>query len=673
MYMSSIKRDNLKYILLIFLLITNVFAKKDFYYSYIDDEKNQFKQSDKSILLQTNSKIVHINKLIKDNEITKAYKQIVLLKDNNKQKVLNSSIELLYAKVLYLRIAKKFSIKAHKTLNDAINKSIINDNDLLDALKLLVKINIKINKPKIAKLYAKTILETFDDPLGQAYGKISLSLVDIKQKRYKRAIKTLYKILVKTTDIQVATLVSDELFDAYILNDEFDKAKNLTQKVLDKNMEYYSSNSYIAMIKINKLLKVNMPHLAIKILKNLLKKAQRIKHINNFKYKLANIYMSIGSKDDKYMILAKELYKDLIRQKQNVEHKKNAKMYLDEILMRQGVLTPQIVASKYPESASMYNKTLLQELLNYKKTNSFKQIEKIKHVYLKIDSITTKRFGYKNIQVVFDDINSNMVKEYLDDYKCDLLSKQLEEMPKNTFIKLIEDQNTHNKLFDCLLEFPNEKSFLLANDIYSKTKNPNIYFNLEKIALKLGLNKKAYELSQKISMTNDNNVKSSEFLYKFLIYSKQNNSYSMDKFFTFALQNENYITNNQENPMIIDFYYQMYLYLIKNNKNKQAMNILNKLYIKQKDMDAYIYSPFVEMQISQNKVLDDDYLSSISYLEDALENTRKIKNSDLVEIYFNMAKAYKKLNKENRYKDSIEKCKNVKDVDTMYKNMCDKL
>jgi hypothetical protein len=654
-------------------LFSHIYGKKDFYYSYIDDDKNQLKQSEKSLLLNTNSKIVHINKLIKDNEITKAYKQIILLREQNRMKVLRSSIELLYAKVLYSREAKKFSIKAHIELNKAINKSIINQNDLLEALKLLVKINIKINKAKVAKIYAKTILDTFDDPLGQAYGKIALSLVDIKRKRYKKAIKTLYKILVKTRNIEVATLVSDELFDAYILNKEFENAKQLTQKVLDKNIDYYSSNSYLAMIKINKLLKVNMPLLAIRILEDLLKKAQRAKHINNFKYKLANIYMTIANKDKKYLIFAKELYKDLIRQKQDIKHKKNAKMYLDEILMRQGVLTPQIVASKYSDSTSMYNKTLLQELLNHKQTNNFEQIDKIKNVYLKIDDIATQRFGYKNIQEVFDGINSNMIKSYLDKGQCNLLEKHLNTMPKSTFIALIKDTKTHNKLFDCLLEFPNKKAFYLANGIYAQTKDENIYFKLEQIALKLDLNKEAYALSQKINITKNDKIKSDEFLYKFLIYSKQNNSYSMDKFFTFALNHQEYISNNQNNPMIIDFYYQLYLYLIKTNKSKQAIGVLNKLYEKQNNMDAYIYSPFVEMQISQNKILDDNYTSALDYLQEALENTRKIKNNDLVKVYFNMAKVYKKLNKENRYKNTILKCKNVKDVDTLYKDMCDKL
>jgi len=663
----------LKFLLISLALLISLEAKKDFYYSYIDDDKEQLVQSEKNRILQANSKIVYINSLVKDGELSKAYKQILLLRDQNKIKVLNSSIEILYAKILYNRNSKKFSIIAAKELNNAINKSIIKQDDLLDALKLLVKINIKINKTKEAKYYAKTILETFFDPLSIAYGKISLALVEIKQRRYKTAIKNLYKILIKTTNLEVATIVSDELYDAYILNKEYDKAYALTKKVLNKNMKYYSSSSYIAMKKINKLIKADMPFLAIDILKSLLKNSKQKKHINNFKFKLANIYMSIGSKEDTYMIKAKELYKDLIRDKNNKQNSQKAKMYLDEILMRQNILSPQIVARKYANSESMYQKTLLQELLNHKKKDEFEKINKLKNVYLKINDITTKRFGYKNVQEIFDLINSKMIKNYLNASKCDLLDEQLNDMDKSALKKLIQDESANEKLFSCMLEYPNKKSFLIANSIFSNAKDANIYFNLEKIAIKLELYDDAYNLSQKISMTKNNDLLSQEFLYKFIIFANQNNSYSMDKFFLYASNNQEYIKNNQNNPKIIDFYYQYYLYLIKSNKNKKAYSVLLKLYEIQNSMDAHVYSPFVEMQIALNKVLDDDYNSSINYLESALENTRKIKNDDLVKIYYDMAKSYKKLNKQNRYKDAITKCKNVKNVKSLYKKMCDEL
>ena len=46
---------------------------------------------------------------------------------------------------------------------------------------------------------------------------------------------------------------------------------------------------------------------------------------------------------------------------------------------------------------------------------------------------------------------------------------------------------------------------------------------------------------------------------------------------------------------------------------------------------------------------------------------------NIPQIYFEMSKIYKKLGKQNRYLNAIEKCKNVKDANNLYKKMCDKL
>lgn len=661
----------MRYILFFVLLINHIYAKKDFYYGYINDNKNQIQKEQSDAILQINKQVIHIKDLVKKDEIYKAYAQILLLRDRNKIKLLNSSIELLYGTILYQKDMEKFVVKANRVMKEAINNGIINDNDLLDSLRLLVNINLKLGKIQKAKYYAKTILNTFKDSLSQVYGNISLAMVDKHQKRYKQAIKKLYRILIKTNNLQVATLVADRLFDIYILDNQRNKAYNLTRKVLSKNMDYYSLTPSIALKKIDKLLKVNMPLLAIEILEDLIKKAIQRKDIVRFKYKLANIYMTIGYKDDVYIAKAKELYKDLIRDKRNKINKAQSKMYLDEILMRQGVLTPELVAIKYPNSKSVYYKTLMQKLLNKKK--DYEHINRLKNIYKKIDSTITKRFGYKNIQEVFDIIYSDMLKDYLDNNRCKLLNNQIVGMDNSTLHKLIQDKKYMVNLFQCMLEIPNKKAFRIARKVYKEQRDGYIYFSLEKIALKLDLNKDALELSHNIDMLNDDKLKSDEFLYKFLIYGKQNNSYSMNKFFTYTLQHKEYITNNQDNPIIIDFYYQYYLYFIKHHKDKEATKVLELLYKKQNDMKAYIYSPFVELKMASSMVLNDDYNGSIKYLELGLKNTRRIKGKDLVKIYYEMAQSYKKLGKQNRYKKSIEQCKDVKNVKSLYKNMCDKL
>ena len=205
-------------LLIIALFITLSYSKKDFHYSYIDDDRNQLQQATKDKILQSNYKIIFINKLLRNNKINDAYEQIVILRLENKIEVLKSSIELLYAKILYQKSSKKFSVEADEVLNSAINNSIINQSDLLDALKLQVEVNIKINKIKDAKFHANTILKTFNDPLSLLHGKIALAKILINQKKYKKAINSFRKILNTTKDIEIATIVADELFDAYILN-----------------------------------------------------------------------------------------------------------------------------------------------------------------------------------------------------------------------------------------------------------------------------------------------------------------------------------------------------------------------------------------------------------------------------------------------------------------------
>ena len=660
-------------LLIIALFITLSYSKKDFHYSYIDDDRNQLQQATKDKILQSNYKIIFINKLLRNNKINDAYEQIVILRLENKIEVLKSSIELLYAKILYQKSSKKFSVEADEVLNSAINNSIINQSDLLDALKLQVEVNIKINKIKDAKFHANTILKTFNDPLSLLHGKIALAKILINQKKYKKAINSFRKILNTTKDIEIATIVADELFDAYILNKQNEKAKDIASQVLDKNIDYYSTNTYLAQIKINKLVKARMPHLAIQLLKELLKKVQNTRQSNNFKFQLANVYMGIYTKKDVYMLQAKELYKDIIQQKDHNDFQIKSKMYLDEILMRQEILSTQIVANRYANSASMYNKALLQELLTYKKNKQYDKINKLKNVYLQINQKTTRRFGYKNINAIFDLIDSDMIKSYLDDSNCKLLDISIVNMKESSLELLILDENANKKMLECMSEYPNKKSFTVANKIFNDTLDTRKFLVLQNIALKLNLNNEAYVLSQKIDSYGDEELKIEAFLNKFIIYLNKRNAYSMDKFFLFVSKNKNYIESNVNDPRIIDFYYHYYLYLLKNNNEIKTMNILNKLYEKQNEMDAHVYSPFVEMQISLNKKLDDDYIKSNEYLIYALQNSRNIKNKDLVQIYYEMAQNYKKLNKENRYKDAIKKCKNVTDVDSLYKKMCSEL
>ncbi|MCK5111783.1 MAG: hypothetical protein KAQ94_09705 [Arcobacteraceae bacterium] len=664
----------MKNIILTFLMITiSSYAKQDFYYSFINEDKSQIAEFKKQEILTGNHKLQTIKRLIREGQLENAYNQMVKFKEKNKLKILNSGIILLYSEILYKRGGTKFSKEAIALLENGINNSKIQREDLLDAYKLLVVLNLNINKPKEAKYYANSISKIFDDPVAKSFGKITLSQIAIHKRQYKKAIDVLYEILVKTKNLSVATVVADELYDAYILAGEDEKAYDLAGKVLKKNINYYANDSFLALKKVDKLIDANMPNFAIDILKMLLNNAVEEESVNKFKFRLANVYMKIAGRNTFYMTLAKELYKDLMVQKNKTPYYSQVKISMDEILMREGKLEPSKILTKYSESEVMEQKVLLQELLNSHKQKDYESIRKLKHIYRKIATTITQRFGYKNIDELFDIINADMIRFYLENEKCIELSQVLHLVRDEALQVLIENNTSRTQLFDCLTEIPDERSYNMAKSSFKRHKDASLYLSLEKVAILLNKIDDAYEFIQKIDMNNDSKIKEEEFLYRFLVYGKLNNASSMEQFFRYTNKHPEYIEANEDNPLIIDFYYQYYLYLQKNNDENEAQIILNKLYKKQQDMKAFVYSPFVDLELVKEAKLDDDYETALNYLDMVIKQTRKLSDNNLANIYYEMARVYEYLGKENRYKKSIQKCKSLKDADNFYKKMCDRL
>ena len=156
----------------------------------------------------------------------------------------------------------------------------------------------------------------------------------------------------------------------------------------------------------------------------------------------------------------------------------------------------------------------------------------------------------------------------------------------------------------------------------------------------------------------------------------------MQKFFSYAKENPEFISNNKDNPMIIDFYYQYYLYLLEENEETEARAVLEQLYETQNRMQARVYSPFVEIELARWAKLDDDYDKALIFLQEALKIKRKlngriidrkIKEDDLARIYYELAKIYEHKNKKNRYKDAVRRCQRLKNTKSYYKKMCDKM
>jgi tetratricopeptide (TPR) repeat protein len=672
----------MKKIFVLLLSITFFYAKEDFYYSFVTPDLNQISQSQKREILNANAALETIKTYLKEGQLNIAYKQIMAFRNTNKVELLNSEAILLHSEILYKMETKVKAIEATSLLEKAIHDSRIGKEDLLEAYKLLVLLKIRVNKANEAQYYANAILHGFDDPSSKVYGKIAQAQIHIKRRDYRKAIKLLKKELIETNNLEVATIVADELYDAYILNDEHEKAYDLVDKVLGKNIDYYANDSYKALTKVRKLLDNGMEKFAITIIKRLLEKASVTDSIDNFKFILANTYMKLAGFEPEYMPQAKTIYEDLLAVREGNPYFKRSKMYLDEIIMREGKFDPQMIASKYSGSESMQQKAMMQELLNAIEDQKYEQIIRMKKIYDGINKRIVNRFGFKSMDDIYSMVNFKLIEYYLSARQCTELNKVMKGVSNDALMLLIEDQKATENLFACMQEEPKLSTYTIAKSVFSRSRNAEVYYNLEKVALMLKKYNDAESFSQKLDMLGESDILSKEFLYRFLIYGEKKSSFAMEKFFKYARNNREFISKNENNPLIIDFYYQYYLYLLKQKEESEAISILLKLYDKQNEMKARVYSPFVEIELAKYEKLDDNYDKALEYLQkglnikrniDGLTIDRKIKKEDLAQIYYEMAKIYEHLGKQNKYKTMIKKCKNLKDVDSYYKKMCDRL
>ena len=532
-------------------MLNILYAKKDFYYGFIDSSGLQISEQRKQSITDGFDILQNARLLAKDGKIDDAYAQVKDFKEKNKVSILTSDTMLLYADLALKKQSKRLILDASNELETAINSSKINQYDLAKAYMILVELKLEINKVEDAKYFAQIIIDNFDDELTKTYGKISLSKVYKYQRDYARATKYLYEILTETRDKLVATVVADELFDIYILDEKYDKANELITQVLKTNIEYYTEDSYRANKKINRLIKAGMPEHASEILKELLKRTTKEDVIEDFKFKLANTYMIMYDKTNYYLEKAKELYKDIINDYPQGLHAKDSKMYIDEILMRQGFLSPPVVAAKYQDSEAMQQKALLQELMNDKNDKKYELILKAEKVYSKVSGEIVKRFGYQSVAEIYDEINIDLIKDHLAKGKCIELSEILQTSRNETLTKLIEDETIKYAFFECLVESPYEKAYLQIKETFNKTRDANIYLYLEKMAYNLGLIDEALEFSAKVDMVDDKNVLANEFLYRYQILKQKDDSVALEKFFSYTNLNPSFIKVNENSPIII--------------------------------------------------------------------------------------------------------------------------
>ena len=442
----------MKKIFILLLSISFLYAKEDFYYSFITPDLTQISESKKREILNANGALEDIKRLVKEGQMNLAYKQILAFRNSNKVELLDSEAILLHSEILYRMEAKVKAVEAVDLLEKAIHDSRITKDDLLEAYKLLVLLKIRVNKANEAQYYANAILHSFDDPTSKVYGKIAQAQIHVKRRDYRKAIKLLKKELIETHNLEVATIVADELYDAYILNDENEKAYELVDKVLGKNIDYYANDSYKALIKVNKLLDNGMDKFAIKIIQRLLEKASVTDSIDNFKFILANTYMKLAGFEPEYMPEAKKIYEELLSVREDNPYFKRSKMYLDEIIMREGKFDPQMIASKYSASETMQQKAMMQELLNAIEDQKYEQIIRMKKIYYGIAERIVNRFGYKSMDEIYSMVNYKLIEYYLSVKQCTELNKVMKGVSNDALMLLIENTKATENLFACMHE-----------------------------------------------------------------------------------------------------------------------------------------------------------------------------------------------------------------------------
>ena len=661
----------MRFLTIFILLVSLLNAKdRDFYYSFIDSNGKQIPTKTKETIINTLNQLDEVKAIALDGKLHEAFEKLKIIKDNNKVSLLNSDILILYSELVIKTNSKQHINSASNELEVAINSSLIDQEDLLKAYLILIDLKLNINKVEDARYYAQTVVDIFDDEEAKAKGKISLAKIFKYQKDYKKASKVIFEVLSDTKDKNIASIAANELFDIYLLEGRKEEASELMRQLLATNPSFYSSDYIVANQRVDLFLKLDMTNFAIDILKNLIITSKKDDILEQTKYKLANLYMKLYDKTDTYLKLAKILYKDIIDNYPKSVNFDNSSMFYDEIKMRQKAILPNEVADKYPDNEAMQNKALLQELINNNFNKKYEDVIKMKKIYQDIPKDVLKRFGYENVDELLDISHLGLIKEYLKEKDCIKLSVILKDLKTDIFKDVIDDDSLKDEFINCIREVPSIENYKQFKNIFKDTKDLDVYLILEAMALDVEEIDDALYYSSKIEKSKDKEILKEEFLYKYQILKIDNNTGKLDKFFKNSLENNDLIEANIEKPIIIDFYYDLYLYLIKEGKEEEAFKILNSLNNKQNEFKAFVYSPFVESELSRLLKKQNNFQGAVNYLVLALEHAKNIKPEDEVKLYYDILTLYDNLGQKEQKEIYLQKCKNINIEDNFYKNMC---
>ena len=661
----------MRFLTIFILLISLLNAKdRDFYYSFIDSNGKQIPTKTKETIINTLNQLDEVKAIALDGKLHEAFEKLKIIKDNNKVSLLNADILILYSELVIKTNSKQHINSTSNELEVAINSSLIDQEDLLKAYLILIDLKLNINKVEDARYYAQTVVDIFDDEEAKAKGKISLAKIFKYQKDYKKASKVIFEVLSDTKDKNIASIAANELFDIYLLEGRKEEASELMRQLLATNPSFYSSDYIVANQRVDLFLKLDMTNFAIDILKNLIITSKKDDILEQTKYKLANLYMKLYDKTDTYLKLAKILYKDIIDNYPKSVNFDNSSMFYDEIKMRQKAILPNEVADKYPDNEAMQNKALLQELINNNFNKKYEDVIKMKKIYQDIPKDVLKRFGYENVDELLDISHLGLIKEYLKEKDCIKLSVILKDLKTDIFKDVIDDDSLKDEFINCIREVPSIENYKQFKNIFKDTKDLDVYLILEAMALDVEEIDDALFYSSKIEKSKDKEMLKEEFLYKYQILKIDNNSGKLDRFFKNSLENNDLIEANIEKPIIIDFYYDLYLYLIKEGKEEEAFKILNSLNNKQNEFKAFVYSPFVESELSRLLKKQNNFQDAVNYLIQALQHAKNIKPDVEVKLYYDILTLYDNLGQKEQKEIYLQKCKNVKIEENFYKNMC---
>ena len=646
---------------------------KEFYYSFIGSEGKQIPEKTQKQIIETLQDIDSVRELYYEGYPKEAFEKIEEIKNSNKLSILKSEILLLYAELTLKFHTKKLLFDVTNELEQAVNEGFINQEDLLQAYLLLVELKLSINKIDEAKYYSETLINIFEGEKAKIRGKISLSKIYRYQKNYSASIKVLYEALALTNDRNEASNIANELFDVYLLEGRKEEAKDVMTQILFLTPSFYSNDFLLANKKVDTLLKLNINNLAISILKDLILQSKKADLSSKSKFKLANIYMNLYKGEKEYLMNAKILYKNIMDNYPNSELFNDSKMYYDEIRMRQKEITPSKVSEDYIEDEDMQNKAVLQELLNNYTDLKYEDIVKLRKIYEKIPRKTLNRFNIENTEFYIDNSFYELIKYYIKENDCLKLRALLKDVKQKILENILEEEILKDGLISCIKEEPSKDNYEQLREILKDTKDENIYLVLENIAFGIDNIDDAVYYSSKITGSKNKKLLEEEFLLKYQVLKQKNDSVLFDRFLKNSFTDKDIILNNSNHPMIIDFYYDLYMYFVKNEDEPNAKQTMKDLDMFQNNFKVFIYSPLVEFELSKINKEAKEYNKAIENLLNAIKNTRNIKSSDEVKIYYELVNLYIQTDNKDKKSEYLQKCKEVKIEDNLYKTMCESI